>query len=260
MHSLRQLLPVPAINNRHNQLTIGCDMINKPGLLYPAGLLLLMSGMPAVAHGAERQEAMPVRKAVENFLRRETAGLPGAVSFTVGAVEAPLNLPACTTLEPFTPVGSRLWGTTSVGVRCNGAAAWNIYVPVEVRVIADVVHSARPLAQNQAIAESDVALQRADLTRLPAGVLTDMNQAVGKTLTGTIGGGQPLRHDSLRSPIIIHQNQSVKLLVQGRGYSVSAEGRALIAAAEGQPVQVRVQSGQVVSGIARNGALVELRP
>lgn len=227
---------------------------------YPAGLLLLMTGFPAMASGAERQEALPVRKAVENYLRRETAGLPGKVSFAVGAVDTQLNLPACAALEPFMPAGSRLWGNTSVGIRCTGAAPWSIYVPVGIRVVADVVHSTRPLAQNQPIVDGDITLQKADLTQLPAGVLTEMRQAVGKTVTGTIGGGQPLRHDSLRSPIIIHQNQSVKLMIQGRGFSVSAEGRALVAAAEGQPVQVRVQSGQVVSGVARNGALVEMRP
>jgi len=234
-------------------------MINKL-CFYPAGLLLLMTSFPAIVSGAERQEALPIRKAVENYLRRETVGLPGNVSFAVGAVDAQLNLPACTALEPFMPAGSRLWGNTSVGIRCNGATRWSIYVPVEVRVVADVVHSTRPLAQNQPIVESDITLQKADLTQLPAGVLTEMRQAVGKTVTGTIGGGQPLRHDSLRSPIVIQQNQSVKIMVQGRGFSVSAEGRALVAAAEGQPVQVRVQSGQVVSGVARNGALVEMRP
>lgn len=234
-------------------------MINKL-CFYPAGLLLLMASSPAIVFSAERQEAQPIRKAVENYLRRETTGLPGQVSFAVGAVDTQLNLPACSALEPFIAAGSRLWGNTSVGIRCNGATVWSIYVPVEIRVMANVVHSTRPLAQNQPILDGDITLQKADLTRLPAGVLTELQQAVGKTATGTIGGGQPLRHDSLRSPIVIHQNQSVKLTVQGRGFNVSAEGRALVAAAEGQPVQVRVQSGQVVSGIARNGALVEMRP
>lgn len=227
---------------------------------YTTGLLVWLASFPAATSGTERQEAPLIRKAVENYLRRETAGLPGKVSFTVGTVDAHLNLPACQALEPFVPPGGRLWGNTSVAVRCNGANPWIIYVPVEVRVTADVVHSARPLAQNQPIGEADITMQKADLTQLPAGILTDARHALGKTLTSNIGAGQPLRHDMLRPPTVIQQNQSVKLLVQGRGFSVSAEGRALTAAAEGQPVQVRVQSGQVVSGVARSGAIVEMRP
>lgn len=228
--------------------------------LYPAGLLLLMAGFAVTASNIVRQEALPIRQAVENYLRRETAGLPGTVNFSVGAVDPQLNLPACPTLEAFVPPGGRLWGNTSVGVRCNGLSPWTIYVPAEIRVTADVVHSARPLAQNQPIGESDITMQKADLTRLPAGILTDVNRVLGKTLTSSIGAGQPLRADMLRSPAVIQQNQSVKLMVQGRGFNVSAEGRALTAAVEGEPVQVRVQSGHVVSGVARSGAIVEMRP
>lgn len=233
-------------------------MINKLFLCL-AGLLLFMTGFPAAA-GTARQEALPIRKAVENYLRRETAGLPGKVNFSVGMVDPQLNLPACPSLEPFVPPGGRLWGNAAVGIRCNGLNPWIIYVPVEIRVTADVVHSARPLAQNQPISESDITMQKADLTQLPAGILTDVHHVLGKTATSSIGAGQPLRHDMLRSPTVIQQNQSVRLIAQGRGFSVSAEGRALTAATEGQPVQVRVQSGQVVSGVARSGAIVEMRP
>lgn len=227
---------------------------------HSALLLALLQNVPAAASGAEPQSAPAIKSAVESFLRRETVGLPGTVSFAVGAVEPRLNLPACAALEPFVPAGTRLWGNATVGVRCNGAQPWIIYVPVEVRVAADVVHSARPLAQNQPIGAADLVMQKANLTQFPAGVLTDMRHAVGKTLSSSIAGGQPLRQDMLRAPTVIQQGQPVKLRVQGRGFRVSAEGRALTAAADGQAVQVRVQSGQVVSGVARNGGVVEMRP
>ena len=55
------------------------------------------------------------------------------------------------------------------------------------------------------------------------------------------------------------QNQNVKLISSGRGFSVTADGRALNNAAEGQLVQVRIPaSGSVVSGTARAGAIVEV--
>lgn len=223
-------------------------------------LLLLLNHVPAVVSGAESQSVQPIREAVEHFLRRETAGLPGTVSFSVGTVEPRLNVPACTPLGPFLPAGARLWGHAIVGVRCTGPTPWILYVPVEIRVVADVVHSARPLAQHQPLAEADLVLQKADLTQLPAGVLTDLRLAIGKTVANNVAGGQPLRHDMLRAPIVIQQGQSVRLVVQGRGFSVSSEGRALTPASDGQTVQVRVPSGQVVSGIARGDGVVEVRP
>lgn len=221
---------------------------------------LLLAGVAAPLFCAERQEIPPLLKAVENYVRGETAGFPGQVIVTVGAADPRLNLPACQAPELFIPAGGRLWGQATVGVRCNSQTAWILYVPVNIKVIANVVHAARPLAQGQPVGTADVALQKADLGQLPAGILTEMTQAVGKILVTSLASGQPLRQDLLRSPPVIQQGQSVKLQVQGRGFSVSSEGKALANAAEDQVVQVRIQSGRIISGLARREAVVEVRP
>jgi flagella basal body P-ring formation protein FlgA len=44
----------------------------------------------------------------------------------------------------------------------------------------------------------------------------------------------------------------------GPGFTVSSSGKALTNALEGQLVQVRTDSGQTVSGIARAGGVVEI--
>ena len=220
----------------------------------------LLAGISAAVFAAERQEIAPLLKAVENYVRSETAGFPGQVSVSLGTVDPRLSLPACPALEPFLLAGGRLWGQSAVGVRCNGQTPWTIYVPVSIKVMANVVHATRPLAQGQPVSASDITLHPADLAQLPAGILTEPAQAVGKTLVSSVASGQPLRQDLLRSPPVVLQGQSVKLRAQGRGFSVSSEGKALAAAAEGQVVQVRTQSGHIISGIARHESIVEVRP
>lgn len=199
-----------------------------------------------------------IHKAVENFLRMQTAGLPGRVSYSVGAIDARVVLPACPALEVFLPAGARLWGQTSVGVRCSGATPWNIYVTAEVRVVGNYLVTARPLPQGQVLAAADLALQAGDLTQLPAGILSDPLQAVGKTLAAALAPGQPIRQDLLRSPLVVQQGQTVKLQSFGHGFRVTAEGRALNNAQDGQVAQVRGASGQTISGIARAGGIVEI--
>jgi flagella basal body P-ring formation protein FlgA len=44
----------------------------------------------------------------------------------------------------------------------------------------------------------------------------------------------------------------------GNGFSVSAEGKAIGNAGDGQIVQVRTPSGTVISGTARTGGMVEV--
>ncbi len=220
---------------------------------------LALACASAICAAADRPDTALIKRAAEQFVARETAGLPGRVAYTVGAPDAQSTLPVCRTAEPFMPPGSRLWGNTTLGIRCTGPTPWTVYLPVEVRVWGAVVHTTRSIPQHQPIGEADLAVQQGDLTQLPAGVVTDVRAAVGKTLVTTLQPGQPLRMDLLRAPTVIQQGQPVKLLVQGRGFTVTGEGRALTAATDGQLVQVRVQSGLVVSGLARHGATVEVR-
>lgn len=222
-------------------------------------LAFLLLGCVTLCHASsEKPQLAQIHKAVEDLVRQQTAGLPGKVSFTVGAIDTRLNLPACHAPEAFVPPGARLWGNVSVGVRCSGNETWTIYVPVSVRILTGIVVAANGLVQGRSIELGDLAVQEADLGQLPGGIITEPRQAVGRIATISIAAGQPLRQDWLRSPPVIQQGQSVTLRSQGRGFKVSAEGKALTNAAEGQIVQVRTSSGRTINGIARLGGIVDV--
>ena len=225
-----------------------------------ATLALLLLGAAMPGHAAlERAQLAQIHSSVAQLLRNQTAGLPGKVSFTLGEIDARLSLPACAAPEAFIPPGARLWGNASVGVRCSGSNPWIIYIPVSVKILTGVVVAARALTQGRSIEAGDLTLQEADLGQLPGAVITDPAQAVGRMVTLGVAPGQLLRQDFLRSPPVIQQGQSVTLRSQGPGFKVSAEGRALGNAAEGQVAQVRTPSGHTISGIARFGAIVDIQ-
>ncbi len=213
---------------------------------------------PVAAQTPAIQSAASIHQAVEQFVRQQTSGLPGKIGYTIGAIDARLVLPACGALEIFVPAGGRLWGPTNLGVRCGGPAQWTIYVNVDVRVGGSYLTASRALAPGQVISAADIATQSGDLTLLPQGVLANIENAVGRIAVSSIAAGQPLRFDQLRAPLAVQQGQSVKLLSGGNGFRVSAEGRALNNAQEGQLAQVRTNGGQTVSGVARAGGTVEV--
>jgi flagella basal body P-ring formation protein FlgA len=229
-------------------------------------LALLVQGVFAQSTGqnplaqtsASRQDPLLIRQAVEHFLRIQTTGLPGEVTVTVGQLDQRLNLAACAIPEPFLPNGARAWGKTTVGVRCSVPSPWTIYVTAVVRVLGDYVAAATPLAQGQTIGPNDVAKLRGDLTTLPGGIVTDPSQAIGRMASMSLPMGTPLRQDALRSQAAIQQGQTVRLVSGGAGFRVSTEGRALTSAGEGQMIQARTPSGQMVSGIAKMGGTVEV--
>ena len=222
--------------------------------------LQLLCGSTALCHGAvEKAQLGQIVGAIEQLLQQQTVGLPGRVSFSVGAIDRNLNLTVCAAPEAFMAPGARVWGNTSVGVRCIGASPWTIYVPVSVRVMAGVVVAAHPLTQGKAIVAADLTLQEADLGLLPGAVMTDAGQAIGRVVTVGVAAGQPLRQDLLRAPLVIQQGQSVTLRAQGAGFKVSAAGKALTNAVEGQIAQVRTLTGNTVNGVARPGFIVDVQ-
>lgn len=217
---------------------------------------LLMAVTVAAQPSASRQDTRLIVKSVERFLHVQTAGLPGDVSIDVGGVDPRLSLPACPGLQAFLPNGSRPWGKTTVGVRCSQGASWTVYVQATVKVQGDYYIAAAPLAKGIVIEERQLSKSRGDLAALPAGVITDAAQAIGKTLARPIAAGTVLRQEILRSPKVVQQGQIVRIISHGPGFSVSNEGRALVNGTEGQLVQARTQQGHVVSGIAKAGGIL----
>lgn len=214
--------------------------------------LLLLS----TSASAALQDIASVKQAVKTYVKSQTENLPGEVTIQLGDIDPRLALPACPRLEPFLTEGSKLWGNSTVGVKCEGK--WTIYVPVKIKVMAPVVVSAKPLAQGVTIESSDIQLRKMDIASASPGILMDTGAAIGKTLNVSIPSGYPLSSSMMRAPAIIRPGQSVKLISIGKGFQVTSAGVALGTASEGQIVQVRTPSGQVVSGTARAGSTVEV--
>lgn len=206
----------------------------------------------------QQQDSAEIRLAVEQFFRAQTIGLSGQKIVNVGKIDSRLNLAACTQLEPFLPSGSHAWGKTSVGVRCTSPVQWTIYIQVEVKIVADYIVTATQISQGQQIQASNLTKLRGDLSYLPSDVVTDETQAIGKTANISLRSGVALRMDSLRNQLAVQQGQAVRLISTGPHFQVATEGRALTNASEGQSVQVRTLSGQVIRGTAKSSGIVEV--
>ena len=228
-------------------------------------LPLLLLAMPLAfaqqaqqARAQQRQDPDALRAVAQQYLATQAAGLPGKVSVSVGAVDPRLALAHCPAPQAFQQPGARAWGKTTVGVRCTAPAAWTVYIQAQVSVLADYVAAAVPLAQGQPIEQAQLTLLKGDIAAMPNGIVTDMAQAIGRMPTVSLPSGTALRLDTLRSQPVVKQGQAVRLVTRGANFSISAEGRALATAGDGQVVQVRTPTGSVVSGTARSGGLVEV--
>lgn len=222
----------------------------RPRLL---SLLFLFLTASALAY----QDPAPIRKAVEDYLRIQSKGLSGNISFTVGSIDQNNQLPPCNGFQVRQDNG-RLWGRVNLTVQCQAGASWSIFVPATIKVQGNYLVARRNLGTGQILTEADMELRQGDLTEFPDNLMDSYQQAVGKTLGVSLLAGQPLRHDALRQPIVVQQGQRVTIISKGTGFAVSGEGQAINNATEDQIVRVRLPNGQIVSGLAKVGGVVEI--
>jgi flagella basal body P-ring formation protein FlgA len=220
--------------------------------------LLLLSPMIAGAAGTPpAQSHAQINRLVAAFVQQQTASLAAKVDYRIETLDPRLTLAPCARMEAFLPGGSQLIGKTSIGVRCTEKNGWQIFVPVQIKVTLNLLIAARQLPAGHTLQEQDIARQTMEVSRTEG--YTDADQVIGKVLRYGIAAGQILRDDMLRAPYSVTQGQVVQVIARGSGFSIRGEGVAMNNAGEGQTVQVRVGSGRMISGIARNGA-VEISP
>lgn len=230
----------------------------KSALLRLLSILALLGLVAPPQPAFARQDPAPVRAEVSRFLNIQSRSLPGEVSVQVGDFAADNVLPPCLQLEAFLPPGSRQWGRLTVGVRCLAPSNWSAYVPAEVRVRGIYLVTAVPLVAGQVLGPNDLRRETGELSAQATDVLTDPSQAVGYAARVSLAAGKPLAASQLRLPPAVIQGQPVKVISRGPGFQVANDGTALSTASDGQGAQVRLSTGQVVRGVARNGGFVEI--
>ena len=203
-------------------------------------------------------DSSAIRQSVDDFLRAQTKGLPGTASYTIGTIDADRLAGTCEGFDVSMGNGARPWGKTQVSVRCRGGT-WSLWVPVQIRVVAEYLVVARPINAGQKLTDADVRGQLGELSDLPSGILMEKEQAIGRTALASLAAGRPLRADMLRQPVAVQQGQSVRIVGAGSGFQVTSEGRALTSAVVGQVLQVRLNSGQILSGVVRADGSIEIR-
>ncbi len=236
-------------------------------LAWMLGVALGLEATPVRAiAGAEEGEvtqASQVIRTAREFAEVEgaqtAAAVGGRLEIEPGTLDNRIRLAPCQQTEAFLAPNTRIWGRTRIGVRCKEGARWTVFVPVEARIFSHVAVSARAITSGQTLGPEDIRIAEVDITREAQGVSADGRELLGRVATRTLMPGTPLQPGLARARTVLQQGDLVKLVYLGRGFTVEGEGRAVAAAADGEPVRVQVESGRVIAGTARDGRRVEIR-
>jgi len=187
-----------------------------------------------------------------------TTGAP-RVEVVVGQLDSRLRLAPCQHVEPYVPDGMRMWGKSRIGLRCTqGPSKWNVYLPITVKVYGTALVASTGLQAGAVLTSADLSTAEVDLAEESSPPVAGADLAVGRTLARPLKAGQGLRQSHLKPRQWFAAGETVTVLAQGKGFSVSGEAQALNPGVEGQPVRVRTESGRVLTGVPTGDRRVEL--
>lgn len=242
-----------------------------PAFPFMVLVLALLFGVAAAAHAqtASGDAASPLDADLSQQIQQlalagaATAPTPGAqpprFEIEVGQLDPRLRLAPCQKVEPYLPNGSTPWGRTRIGLRCTkGPVAWNVFLPVTVRVYGRGLVVAAALPAGTPIEAAHLSEAEVDLAAGPGAALQRPEQALGRSLARAMAAGSPLRQTDLRARQWFAAGDTVRLMAAGPGFQIGGEGQALSPGTEGQLVRIRTESGRVVSGRAVSERTVEV--
>ena len=225
-----------------------------------------MAGAGAAVRPRAGQHARELAPGLEQEVRQlaldgARSGRAGVSRFevSIGQLDPRLRLAPCQRVEPYLPLGATLWGKTRIGLRCTqGMAKWNVFLPLTVKVYGTALVATGPVAAGTVLGAADVTEAEVDLAEEMGVALLDANAVVGRTLAQALKAGQSLRQSHLKARLWFAAGETVQILAQGSGFSVSSEGQALTNGIEGQPARVRTEGGRVLTGQPVGERRVEL--
>jgi flagella basal body P-ring formation protein FlgA len=226
-----------------------------------AALLLTASAVAAHAEPAAGvQDIGQLEALAKSEAARHLPPLTEKQRFLIGPIPSHMKLARCMdAVRPSVGPAPHMNDRVLVELRCQGAPAWHLYVPVRIVGTTSVAVAAHAIVAGSVLTSNDLRVEQHDMTELPPGYLDDPSIAVGRTAARPISGGTILSNQQLVASKAVQRGQTVTLVANTAGMSVRMPGRALSDGMVNQRVRVQnLSSGKVVEGIARSEQVVEI--
>lgn len=193
---------------------------------------------------------MVAREAAESGLKMEVQ---------TGALDTRLKLAVCGHVEPFLPLGSRLWGKSRMGLRCvDGVSRWSVTLPVSVKAVGNAWVVRNPVPMGSAVQAIDLMEAEVDWAEDSVPVVKTQAEWLGQIATRNLQTGQTLRQGMTKAAQVFQAGAAVRVVAQGVGFVVSSEAQALSPGVVGQQARVRMESGRVTSGVVLDVRTVKI--
>lgn len=226
-----------------------------------AGLQLLGVAAQAQTVAAEPDYLGTTRRWLDQAVAevQSAAATPLRMEVHVGALDSRLRLAPCARVEPYLPAGTRLWGRSRLGLRCvDGVGRWSVFLPITIKAVGQAWVLRRDVPPGTVLGPEDVMEAEVDWAEDPSPIVADAAQWMGQVTVRGLGTGQALRQNMVRPAQVFQAGAQVRVVAQGTGFQITADGQAISPGVVGQLTRVRIDNGRVMSGTVLDARTVKL--
>jgi flagella basal body P-ring formation protein FlgA len=223
-----------------------------------------MTAHAQAQNAGEMQDSAAVYARAQTWLDNaisqiDSKAMPLRMEVVVGELDRRLRLAACQEVEPYLPVGTRLWGKTRLGLRClRGEVKWNVFLPIVVKAFGPAWAIKGGVSQGKLLSETDAMQVEVDWAELNSPIVANMADWEGQTATRTLTTGQVIRQDMVRATQVFQAGEQVRVVANGGGFEISTSGFAVSSGVVGQTARVRMENGRVLVGQVVDSRTVRL--
>jgi flagella basal body P-ring formation protein FlgA len=125
---------------------------------------------------------------------------------------------------------------------------------------ADSVTVLRPVARGEVLRSSDVVLEKRPRRAVGGDSVSNLEQAIGQAARQPLRTGQMLRHSDLTKPELVQRNDTVLIVYQAPGVTLTLRGKAIDGGGEGDTIGVlNLQSKRTIQAVVSGPGRVVVR-
>ena len=191
-------------------------------------VILEVPQMVEVARSTIKIEEHEIKQIVSDFILRNVAH--DSRNVRIKEIRAPKRviLPkGRVAYKVAAPRSRELMGKCSIAIdfSVNGHSQKKVWATAVVEVLGPVVVTRKPLGRHKPITEDDIELTTMDLSDLPASVITDPGEVLGKRTRRAIGAKVPLRADFIELPPLVKRGDLVTIIARSNGLKITTLGQ-----------------------------------
>ncbi len=149
--------------------------------------------------------------------------------------------------------------STAVTLSCKAQPQWNVYVPINVKILTNVLIANRFIRSGEMISDEDISYAKQDKNRLSDGFFKDNQALIGLAARHSIYAGSVFSKTNTMSVPVIKKNQTISLAIRTGSVEIQMLGIAKSDGYLNEPIKVlNPSSKKIIDAIVKSNDKAEI--